>query len=119
MTDGQITITIASILPCFLIALLAGKFIIPWLRAMKAGQSIREVGPNWHQSKAGTPAMGGLIFILTALIGTLVLCLLTGCWTSALIFAFSLVYGVIGFIDDFFKVKKKQNEGLTPSQKLL
>ena len=119
MTDGQITTMIVGILPFFLIALLAGKFIIPFLRAMKAGQSIRELGPNWHQSKAGTPAMGGLIFILTAMIGTLGLCLLTGYWTSALIFAFSLVYGVIGFIDDFFKVKKKQNEGLTPSQKLL
>ena len=119
MSNEQIITILASILPCFVIALAAGKFIIPWLRAMKAGQTIREVGPSWHKSKAGTPAMGGLIFILTALIGTVALGAITGGWTSALIFAFALVFGVIGFIDDFFKVKKKQNEGLTPSQKLI
>ena len=119
MKDGQILATILSILPCFVIALIAGKFIIPWLRAMKAGQTIREVGPKWHNSKAGTPAMGGLVFILTALIGTLVLCLIFNVWTSALVFAFALVFGAIGFLDDYFKVKKKQNLGLTALQKLL
>ena len=117
MTDGQILITILSIIPCFLIALIAGRYIIPWLRALKAGQTIREVGPKWHNSKAGTPAMGGLIFILTALIGVLVLGLITGTWTSALIFAFALIFGVIGFLDDFRKVRKKRNEGLTAPQK--
>ena len=119
MKDGQILATILSILPCFVIALIAGKFIIPWLRAMKAGQTIREVGPKWHNSKAGTPAMGGLVFILTALIGTLVLCLIFNVWTSALVFAFALVFGAIGFLDDYFKVKKKQNLGLTALQKIL
>ena len=73
MKDGQILTTILMILPCFLIALVAGRFIIPWLRAMKAGQTIREVGPSWHMSKTGTPAMGGLIFILTSLLGTVVM----------------------------------------------
>ena len=119
MKDGQIVATIVSILPCFLIALAAGRIIIPWLRALKAGQTIREIGPKWHNSKAGTPAMGGLVFILTALIGTLVLCCVTGYWTSALVFAFALVFGAIGFLDDFFKVKKKQNLGLTAPQKLV
>ncbi len=119
MKDGQILAAILSILPCFVIALIAGKFIIPWLRAMKAGQTIREVGPKWHNSKAGTPAMGGLVFILTALIGTLVLCLIFNVWTSALVFAFALVFGAIGFLDDYFKVKKKQNLGLTALQKIL
>jgi phospho-N-acetylmuramoyl-pentapeptide-transferase len=119
MKDGQILAAILSILPCFVIALIAGMFIIPWLRAMKAGQTIREVGPKWHNSKAGTPAMGGLVFILTALIGTLVLCLIFNVWTSALVFAFALVFGAIGFLDDYFKVKKKQNLGLTALQKIL
>ena len=117
MTNGQITAIIFSILPSFLAALVAGRFIIPWLRALKAGQTIREVGPKWHNSKAGTPAMGGLIFILTTGLGTLILSLVTGNWTSGLIFAFALVFGVIGFLDDFFKVKKRQNEGLTAPQK--
>ena len=124
MTETQtlsaiVTAAIVAIVPCFLIALLAGRFIIPWLRALKAGQTIREVGPKWHNSKAGTPAMGGLVFILTALIGTLVLCLLFGVWSSMLVFGFALIFGVIGFIDDYFKVKKKQNLGLTAPQKLV
>ena len=119
MTDGQIPAIIISILPCFLLALAAGKIIIPWLRALKAGQTIREVGPKWHNSKAGTPAMGGLVFILTACIGTLAICLAFHTWTSALVFAFALVFGAIGFLDDFFKVKKKQNLGLTAGQKLI
>lgn len=119
MKDGQILTTILMIVPCFVIALVAGRFIIPWLRAMKAGQTIREVGPSWHMSKTGTPAMGGLIFILTSLIGTVVMGFVFGTWTSVLVFAFALVFGAIGFLDDFFKVKKKQNLGLTALQKLL
>ena len=119
MKDGQILTTILMFVPCFLIALVAGRFLIPWLRAMKAGQTIREVGPSWHMSKTGTPAMGGLIFILTSLIGTVVMGFVFGTWTSALVFAFALVFGAIGFLDDFFKVKKKQNLGLTALQKLL
>ena len=119
MKDGQILAAIISIAACFGIALIAGRFIIPWLRALKAGQTIREVGPKWHNTKAGTPAMGGLIFILAALIGVVVLGFVTGAWSSALVFAFALVFGAIGFLDDFRKVKKKQNEGLTALQKLL
>ena len=119
MKDTQILAAIVSIIPCFLIGLVAGRIIIPWLRAMKAGQTIREVGPKWHNSKAGTPAMGGLVFILTALLGTLALCLLFKSWTSALVFAFALIFGAIGFLDDYFKVKKKQNLGLTAPQKLV
>jgi phospho-N-acetylmuramoyl-pentapeptide-transferase len=61
--------------------------------------------------------MGGLIFIGTALIGCLVLGLIFHVWTSALVFAFALVFGAIGFIDDFRKIRKKQNEGLTAPQK--
>lgn len=118
MTNGQILTTILSLVPCFLIALVLGRVIIPWLRALKAGQTIREIGPKWHNSKAGTPAMGGLIFIFTAMIGTFVLCLITGYWDSALVFVFALVFGAIGFLDDFFKVKKKQNLGLKAWQKL-
>ena len=119
MTDGQIITIIVSIIPCFLVALLAGRVIIPWLRALKAGQTIREVGPKWHNSKAGTPAMGGLIFILAAGVGVAALGLITGQWTAALIFGFALIFGAIGFLDDFFKVKKKQNLGLTAPQKLV
>ena len=119
MIDRQILTIMLSIIPAYLIALIAGWFIIPWLRAMKAGQTIREIGPTWHASKSGTPAMGGLIFILASAIGTLVLCLIYKSWTAMLVFVFALVFGAIGFLDDFFKVKKKQNLGLNALQKIL
>lgn len=106
-------------LGCFVLALGLGRLIIPMLRALKAGQSIREVGPKWHNSKAGTPAMGGIVFITASLIGTLVLSLISQRWTSMFVFLFALVFGLIGFSDDFLKVKKKQNEGLKSWQKLL
>ena len=119
MKDGQIFATLISIVPCFLIALIAGRYMIPWLKSMKTGQKIREIGPRWHKGKEGTPAMGGLIFILTAFMGVVGLGLAFGHWTSALVFAFALVFGAIGFFDDFRKIKKKQNEGLTALQKLV
>ena len=119
MKDGQIFATLLSIIPCFLVALIAGRYMIPWLKSMKTGQKIREIGPRWHKGKEGTPAMGGLIFIGTAFLGCLVLCLIFRVWTSALVFAFALVFGAIGFFDDFRKIKKKQNEGLTALQKLV
>ena len=119
MNDGHILATIIAILPCFLIALVAGRFIIPMLRALKAGQPIKEIGPNWHKSKEGTPAMGGLIFMLASLIGTLALALITGRWASLLIYAFALVFAGIGFLDDYQKIKKKKNDGLSASQKFL
>ena len=119
MKDGQILIILLSIIPCFLIALIAGRYMIPWLKSMKTGQKIREIGPRWHKGKEGTPAMGGLIFIGTAFLGCLILCLVFHSWTSALVFAFALVFGAIGFFDDFRKIKKKQNEGLTAPQKFV
>lgn len=98
---------------------LIGYLILPVLRAMKAGQSIREVGPTWHNYKAGTPMMGGLMFIFS-----LVLCLLIAIPTMEdysvfYVLAMALCFGLIGFLDDFCKMKKKQNEGLTSIQKLL
>lgn len=100
----------------FLLALLLGRVIIPWLRALKAGQSIREIGPKWHNSKAGTPAMGGIIFITASLISILA-GIGTGEWTHVLVLGFAVAFGIVGFVDDFIKVKKKQNEGLTAIQK--
>jgi len=96
-----------------------GYFLIPILRTIKAGQSIREVGPTWHNYKAGTPMMGGLMFIAAA-----VICLLCNIpfmedFTVFYVLAISMCYGAIGFVDDFCKLKKKQNMGLNSMQKLL
>ena len=119
MLNVQTLLLLGTIVGCFLISLLLGKLIIPMLRALKAGQSIREIGPKWHNSKAGTPAMGGIVFICSGLIGTVVLSVVFRTWTALLVFAFALVFGLIGFADDFIKVRKKRNLGLTSWQKLL
>ena len=94
-----------------------GLLLLPMLRALKAGQSIREVGPVWHNYKAGTPMMGGLMFIFAAII-----CLLIGLvsmkdYTAFFVLALGLCFGLIGFLDDFFKLKFKRNLGLTSWQK--
>ena len=94
-----------------------GYFLLPVLRALKAGQSIREVGPTWHNYKAGTPMMGGLMFILG-----LILCLVGNLvtmedYTVFYALALSLCFGLIGFLDDFYKLKFKRNLGLTSFQK--
>ena len=106
----------------FVLTVLFGRIAIPMLRALKAGQSIREIGPKWHNSKAGTPTMGGIMFILASLICTVAFGwkdMLEGEYTHLLVFAFALVYGLIGFADDFIKVKLKRNLGLTAAQKFL
>ena len=96
-----------------------GYFLLPVLRALKAGQSIREIGPTWHNSKAGTPMMGGLMFILS-----LVVCLLVSIpsmqeKTVFYVLALGLCFGLVGFLDDFFKLKFKRNLGLTAIQKAM
>ena len=111
-----------SFLVAFAASALIGRFLIPWLRALKAGQSIKEIGPVWHMAKQGTPTMGGIMFIA----GIFIAILVTG-WKdfsqgrfgALFVFLFALVFGVIGFLDDFMKVKYHKNEGLTASQKFL
>ena len=96
-----------------------GYLLLPVLHALKAGQSIREIGPTWHNNKAGTPMMGGLMFVLAA-----VICLLCNIpfvtdYSVYFVLLLALSFGAVGFVDDFTKLKKKQNEGLTSMQKLL
>lgn len=111
-----------SFLVAFAASALIGRFLIPWLHALKAGQSIKEIGPVWHMAKQGTPTMGGIMFIA----GIFIAILVTG-WKdfsqgrfgALFVFLFALVFGVIGFLDDFMKVKYHKNEGLTAPQKFL
>ena len=96
-----------------------GYFLLPVLRALKAGQSIREIGPTWHNNKAGTPMMGGLMFILSAII-----CLLINIpsmveKTVFYVLILGLCFGFVGFLDDFFKLKFKRNLGLTAIPKAM
>lgn len=114
--------TMISFIISFVIALVLGRFLIPWLRALKAGQTIKEIGPTWHMSKQGTPTMGGIMFIVSTLVPVLALSAKEfgrGDLSGLIVYAFALVFGVIGFIDDFFKVRFHKNEGLTAAQKFL
>lgn len=113
---------ILSFIVAFGVTAIAGQILIPVLRRLKAGQSIREDGPTWHMSKQGTPTMGGLMFILAIAVAVL-----TAGWEEMslgnrnhlYVFLFALVFGVIGFIDDFQKLRHHANEGLTAPQKFL
>lgn len=106
----------------FIAAVIIGKFMVPWLRRIKAGQMIREDGPTWHMSKSGTPTMGGIMFIA----GTALACISAGFkamtqgeYGHIIVFFFALIFGAIGFLDDYEKLKKKQNLGLTAKMKFL
>ena len=106
----------------FILTAIVGKLLIPALRALKAGQSIKEIGPTWHMSKQGTPTMGGIMFIAGVLVAVLIGGwdnMLAGNFTHLYIFLFALVFGIIGFIDDYQKVVHHRNTGLTAPQKFL
>lgn len=106
----------------FVLTLVIGRFVLAELRKLKAGQEIRADGPTWHQSKAGTPTMGGVMFILGTGITVFLLGwgeMLRGNFIHLYIFLFALVFGMIGFVDDYRKVRQHQNEGLTARQKFV
>ena len=96
-----------------------GYILLPILRALKAGQSIREIGPTWHNKKAGTPMMGGLMFVFSTIICLLCNIPFVTDHSVYLVLALSLCFGAVGFVDDYCKLKKKQNEGLTSIQKFM
>ena len=106
----------------FLFATAFGKIYIPWLQKQKAGQQIKEIGPNWHRNKSGTPTMGGVMFILAVAFVCLTVGfegMLHGNYVHIFVLLFALVFGAIGFLDDWEKIKKKQNLGLTAKMKFL
>lgn len=107
---------IICIISSFVLALIAGPILIPILKKMKFGQNIRDDGPQSHLKKAGIPTIGGLIFIIPAVIVSMsfskdkdmLLALVT-----------TLLYGAIGFADDYIKIAKKRSLGLKAWQKIL
>ncbi len=98
----------------FAAAAILGIFVLPILRRLKFGQSIREIGPSWHEKKSGTPTMGGLILIGSFLMVTPFVMRNTGALALAIC---TLLFGIVGFCDDYIKVVKKRNLGLTAVQK--
>lgn len=114
-------LTVAFVL-AFVVAVIVGKFYIPWLRKIKAGQEIKEIGPSWHASKAGTPTMGGFIFIAACIVVCLTTgfsCMLEGDFRHIFVLVFALIFGAIGFLDDWEKLRKKENTGLSAKAKFL
>ena len=108
-----------TVLAAFAMAIVLGPMVIPWLKKLKLGKVMYELGPD-HAAKAGTPQMGGIIFALPALVAALAFSYKDQSWSLLLICLVSAVgFGAVGFIDDFLKVKKHSSEGLTPRQKLL
>ena len=105
----------------FAVTMLVTARMIPLLRHRQFGQFIREEGPQAHLSKAGTPTMGGIAFIIGITVAVVVSMFMKGSMTAEkiAILLSMFAFGAIGFIDDYNKVAKKQNEGLTPKQKLL
>ncbi|MGL4484116.1 MAG: phospho-N-acetylmuramoyl-pentapeptide-transferase, partial [Anaerovoracaceae bacterium] len=111
--------SIATVSFIFLLGLLPGilftSLIIPVLKHKQAGQSIRTEGPEAHQAKAGTPTMGGIAIIIATLAAVLV----AGYFSTDLYIGISsiLLFGLIGFLDDYIKTIKKENLGLRAWQK--
>lgn len=110
----------------FLLTAVILRYLIPVLKSKKVGQKILDIGPRWHKSKEGTPTMGGIGFIIAALVVSCVIAIVSfvnGTSSKLLPLAFTLglatINGLIGFIDDRCKLLKKENEGLKAYQKFL
>ena len=101
----------------FLLSVVLGPVIIPFLRKLKFGQTVRDDGPQSHLKKNGTPTMGGVIFLISVIATS---CFYMKNYPQVIPILFVTVgFGIIGFLDDYIKVVLKRSEGLTPAQKML
>ena len=133
MIPMEIIMTFVAALSALFAAAVSGRFLVPFLQRIKCGQTIKDIGPAWHKNKQGTPTMGGIMIILGMLISLVItFCVYFANGQSGLIFpdanycarivggfVMALLFGAIGFIDDYIKVVKKQNLGLKARQKLV
>lgn len=113
--------SVIIILLSFALVCLLAKIIIPKLRKYKLGQNIRQEGPKSHLKKAGTPTMGGVLFIISSIIAVLVSSLAGFVFTNEIILLVlgSTAFGLVGFLDDYIKFFKHRNLGLRAYQKLV
>ncbi len=112
------SLIIYSVLIAFFLSIIQGPLVIPMLHKLKFGQNIREEGPKSHLRKAGTPTMGGIIFMTSTIITMLIIVRHTNDEAMIALYCF-IAFGLIGLIDDVLKIKRKKNEGLTSKQKML
>lgn len=130
MITAIVSMVVAAMV-AFLATQLLGKSMIPWLHKLKFGQTILDIGPSWHKNKQGTPTMGGIMFIISICASSAVILLINTLmknplriesalhiklWAGIIM---ALCFGLIGFADDYIKVVKKRNLGLTIPQKSL
>lgn len=112
------SLIIYSVLIAFLLSIILGPLVIPMLHKLKFGQNIREEGPKSHLKKAGTPTMGGIIFMVSTIITMLIIVRHTSDEAMIALYCF-IAFGLIGLIDDLLKITRKKNEGLTSKQKMV
>ena len=113
MTDFKMVV---PVLVAFAISVILGPIIIPYLRKLKMGQTERKEGVQSHLKKAGTPTMGGIIFLLSTVVTSL---LYVKDYPKIIPVLFlTLGFGIIGFLDDYLKVVLKRSDGLMPMQKM-
>jgi phospho-N-acetylmuramoyl-pentapeptide-transferase len=108
----------AAVVTALLLSWLFGPWFIRTLRRLSVGQNIRDVGPQAHQVKAGTPTMGGLLILCAVLVPTLLWGALDNLYVWLVILV-TLAFGAIGFADDYIKIRKRRNLGLTARSKFL
>lgn len=115
--DVDFTAAVIPFLIAFIVSAVSGRFLIPFLRRLKAGQTERGDGPKSHLKKTGTPNMGGLMILLGVLVG----CILPfrGRAQTVPVMILTLGFGMIGFVDDYIKVVKKRSDGLLAGQKMV
>lgn len=117
----QWTEMVIAIVSGFALTIMAMPIVIGFFRTKQLGQTTRDEGPKWHEIKTGTPTMGGIVFLIAAIISTIWVAI----WQDVLTLGIGLslfiliLYGLLGFLDDFIKVFKKRNLGLTSKQKLI
>ena len=117
MRNGTVFVAIiAPLLAAFAVSAVSGRFLIPFLRRVKAGQTERDDGPQSHLGKTGTPNMGGLMIMLGLAVGSLIMA--GKCPEVIPVLILTVGFGLVGFIDDYLKVVKKKSDGLSVKQKM-
>ena len=112
---------IIALIAAFIVTAVLARIIIPVLKSKKMGQYIKDIGPRWHKSKEGTPTMGGVTFIAAMILVCAVALIINSKYTIPVVLIMSLgvMNAMIGFIDDYQKLIKKNNDGIGEWQKLV
>lgn len=117
----QVTDLLLLVILTFLATVALMPIVIRYFRNKQLGQTTREEGPKWHEAKTGTPTMGGVVFLITASVASVIYGMIHSQLTIPVVLTLFilLLYGLLGFLDDYIKLIMKRNLGLTSKQKLL